>query len=395
MNASPLPKAEFLPTPPGAPGAGIDVGELADPRAAIDPAVNPRGAADFAALLLSAGLAAEAPVEDAGPQHEASSERAPAPEVSGSAIDGLLFLAAVQATTVASATVATSGPQAGSQSEDAVAGSLAPARVPPVDFRAPDAAAVARALVPTDLTPTDPSEAAIGAALDAAPERSLLEAFAPNANATADAPSGRAQGRLEPKPDSIPAFLTAPAAEANKAPVLETVASEAKPVASTSSAEPMSSLGSSTSAAPPAPAVVEIDTPVHDPAWRTEVAGRIASLVTRGVEHAELRVTPPELGPIEMRIDLRGGEATLAIIATQATTRDALEQALPLLRDMLAQQGLSLGQASVQDGRADHQATGGNAASRTDLFGDAEATDANALDAPRPALVRRLIDVFA
>ena len=70
------------------------------------------------------------------------------------------------------------------------------------------------------------------------------------------------------------------------------------------------------------------------------------------------RVTPPELGPVEVRIDLSNGEASFAIVATQPATRDALEQALPLLRDLLAAQGLTLGQASVHDGRPESQGNG-------------------------------------
>jgi flagellar hook-length control protein FliK len=155
-------------------------------------------------------------------------------------------------------------------------------------------------------------------------------------------------------------------------------------------------VSSSPNASTPASATTTIETPVHDPSWRFEAATRIASLVTRGVEHAEVRVTPPDLGPVELRIDVRGGEATLAIVATQPATRDALEQALPMLRDMLAQQGLSLGQATVADGRGESTSNGEASPVRADAStSDAVPEDAGAARAAHRGIARGLIDVFA
>ena len=141
-------------------------------------------------------------------------------------------------------------------------------------------------------------------------------------------------------------------------------------------------------------AVVQLHTPVSHPAWRDEAAERMASLVTRGVERAELRLSPAELGPVEVRIDVRGSEATLAIVAAQPATRDALEQALPALRDLLSQQGLSLGEATVRDGRTDGQPSqerGGEAGSRFDDRTSAPRDE----EAPIVRRSVRLVDTFA
>jgi flagellar hook-length control protein FliK len=148
-------------------------------------------------------------------------------------------------------------------------------------------------------------------------------------------------------------------------------------------------------ASAPAPASVAIDTPVHHPQFADEAAERIVSLVTRGVERAELKLSPAELGPVEVRIDLRGGEASLAIVATQPATRDALEQALPLLRELLAQQGLALGEASVRDGRADGEPASRDAFSPTGDARNDSRDEASAMVAHMRAGPRRLVDVFA
>jgi flagellar hook-length control protein FliK len=141
-----------------------------------------------------------------------------------------------------------------------------------------------------------------------------------------------------------------------------------------------------------AAATITIDVPVHDAQWPEQVAERIVTLVARGTERAELRVSPPELGPVEVRIDVKGGEATVAIIAAQPATRDALESALPLLRDLLAQQGLALGEATVRDGRADADGRPRDDSPATP--GNAAVAAADEASTVRTG-VRRLIDVFA
>lgn len=85
---------------------------------------------------------------------------------------------------------------------------------------------------------------------------------------------------------------------------------------------------------------------------------RLLWMAGRGVQDARLQVHPEHLGPIDIRLRLDGDSAQLLAAATQAVTRDALEQALPRLREQLAEAGLQLTQADVGDrgpeGRSPH-----------------------------------------
>lgn len=101
--------------------------------------------------------------------------------------------------------------------------------------------------------------------------------------------------------------------------------------------------------------VRSIATPVNEPGFGEEVANALTHGVTRGHDRIELRLHPGELGPVDVRIDYKAGEATLVIMAPQPSTRDALEQALPQLRDQLAFQGIALAEATVRDGTPDRQ----------------------------------------
>ncbi len=90
-----------------------------------------------------------------------------------------------------------------------------------------------------------------------------------------------------------------------------------------------------------------VNTPVGSLAWRDQIAGRVSWMIDNGEQQASLRLSPENLGPLEVRIAVREGEASVWFGASQAETRAALEQAMPRLREMLAGSGLSLTNSGV------------------------------------------------
>ena len=85
------------------------------------------------------------------------------------------------------------------------------------------------------------------------------------------------------------------------------------------------------------------------------------------LQQAEIRLTPAELGPVRVQIAVEDGAANVTFQAQHAVTRDAIEAAMPRLREMLAESGLSLGQASVGgDGVAEGQREQGEVANLAD-----------------------------
>jgi flagellar hook-length control protein FliK len=60
-------------------------------------------------------------------------------------------------------------------------------------------------------------------------------------------------------------------------------------------------------------------------------------------------LNPPNLGPLEVRLTLQQDQASVVFSAQQVAVRDALEAALPRLRELLEQQSLQLVQADVED----------------------------------------------
>lgn len=87
--------------------------------------------------------------------------------------------------------------------------------------------------------------------------------------------------------------------------------------------------------------------------------GAQVSLFARdGVQQAELRLNPPETGPIGVQIEIVGSDARVNFHAAQAVTREAIERALPELAAALRGEGLTLTGGSVSDRPADAQRDG-------------------------------------
>ncbi|MEL6367998.1 MAG: flagellar hook-length control protein FliK [Pseudomonadota bacterium] len=84
-----------------------------------------------------------------------------------------------------------------------------------------------------------------------------------------------------------------------------------------------------------------------DGQWGQQFAERVGWVIQAKVPRAQVRLHPEHMGPIEMAIEVDEQVARVQFNAAHPLTRDAIEQSLPKLKEMLQQQGLSLEQADV------------------------------------------------
>ncbi|MBU1972249.1 MAG: flagellar hook-length control protein FliK [Gammaproteobacteria bacterium] len=96
-----------------------------------------------------------------------------------------------------------------------------------------------------------------------------------------------------------------------------------------------------------------IDAPLGTRQWDGEFANRLVWMAGRQEQRADLVLNPPQLGRIEVSLSVSGDQATAIFTSASATVRDAIENALPRLRETLAESGINLGQAQV--GAESHQ----------------------------------------
>lgn len=92
---------------------------------------------------------------------------------------------------------------------------------------------------------------------------------------------------------------------------------------------------------------LSIPTPVRDQNWAADFGQKIVWLATNDKQVAQLTLNPPQMGPIEISLSLDKGSATASFVSANAEVRDAIETAMPRLREMFASAGINLGQTNV------------------------------------------------
>jgi flagellar hook-length control protein FliK len=91
--------------------------------------------------------------------------------------------------------------------------------------------------------------------------------------------------------------------------------------------------------------------------WNQAFSERVVWMARGGIQEAQIQLNPRHLGPVEVRLSVHQDQVNVQFTAQNATTREAIEQALPRLRDLLGDSGLQLGQADVGDYGRGHAAS--------------------------------------
>jgi flagellar hook-length control protein FliK len=146
-----------------------------------------------------------------------------------------------------------------------------------------------------------------------------------------------------------------------------------------------------------APTKAEVQAPVGSHEFAPALGSQLSVMVRDGIDHAQLKLNPAEMGPIEVRISLDGTQAQVDFSAAHAATRQALQDAVPALASALRENGLTLTgggvfeQAREQRGDARQDGSGPPAGgSRTPLDGAAAP-----LPATRSPRARGVVDLYA
>ena len=266
-------------------------------------------------------------------------------------------------------------------------------------------ASAASRIPPGEAPPTAVSQD--GAAPATPPAAAVAQAAAPSAvTVTAPAADDAAAG----PPSSSPAPRAR--AQVPEAPLAATSAAEGKriPEAATATADaarkelalPAAVLSGAVQPAavrePTAPALA-VAAAVGTPGWHEDVAQKFAHVVSLRLGEAEIRLNPAHLGPVGIEISYGDNQASVLITAAQPATRDALEQALPHLRELLAQQGIALGESTVRDQPGgDGAAAAANTSRRAETARGGDAAPGNLPADTATGRGRRpsgLIDTFA
>ncbi len=320
---------------------------------AVGTAVAPADATAAAAGQLAAQSAADG--EKAG-QHDPR-EVAATPELVGAAIPALSEPATPVATSPAP-TQAAAGPASMDASlakalAQAVAGTPSGASAGQATHstgvvnptRAVDSGA---APPPAALAPAPVAAKSLAASPAATPTVTLIGAPAPKparapaatstANATTDAaPAADAAADMPPVSTELRSAITALLATSTKSEVTATTSGGKAALDTTGTVMP--TLLTAPTDRTAAPTTVQVSTPVGAPTWATELSDRVNVLVNQNLTQAQIKLSPADLGPIEVRIALVDGQANVSFTTHSHVTSEALQAAAPKLREALGSQG--------------------------------------------------------
>ncbi|WP_048995509.1 flagellar hook-length control protein FliK, partial [Burkholderia multivorans] len=179
------------------------------------------------------------------------------------------------------------------------------------------------------------------------------------ADAKGAAPQAQMQTQAQAQAAAQPASAAQPSAAATQ-PDAQTAA------AATDAAEPNAAATLAAAAAtaaahanlptPPASAAIAaanahvLAPPVGTADWTDALSQKVVFLSNAHQQSAELTLNPPDLGPLQVVLRVADNHAHALFVSQHAQVRDAVEAALPKLRDAMEAGGLGLGSATVSDG---------------------------------------------
>lgn len=115
--------------------------------------------------------------------------------------------------------------------------------------------------------------------------------------------------------------------------------------------------------------------------WDQALGQKVVWMVAGSQQSASLTLNPPDLGPLQVVLNVSNNQATANFTSAQPEVRQALENAMPKLRDMLGEAGIQLGQANVSAGTPNHQQSGFGERQASSSRSSGRGGDDNASDA--------------
>lgn len=147
--------------------------------------------------------------------------------------------------------------------------------------------------------------------------------------------------------------------------------------------------------------VAPMPQPFNQQAWDDALGKNVMWMARHNVQSASLQLNPPDLGPLELKVSVTNDQANVSFVVHHAAVRDAIEGALPRLRELFGDGGVNLGNVNVSD----HSASGDHAAGSDQGSGNGPGHSALARDAgtsvgdisagPAAPVSLGLVDYFA
>ncbi|MFM9835777.1 MAG: flagellar hook-length control protein FliK, partial [Methylophilaceae bacterium] len=132
--------------------------------------------------------------------------------------------------------------------------------------------------------------------------------------------------------------------------------------------------------------------------WDQAISQKVVWMLGGAEQSATLTLNPPDLGPLQVVINVNNDKADTTFISENPEVRRALENGMPALRGLLDQAGVQLGQANVstsQQQQEFQQSAKGRSTSSFNTDNTAKTTDVPVTSRPIMRVNNGLVDTFA
>jgi flagellar hook-length control protein FliK len=145
-----------------------------------------------------------------------------------------------------------------------------------------------------------------------------------------------------------------------------------------------------------------LHTPVGQSGWNQALGQHMVMMAGVAQQTATLTLNPPDLGPLQVVLQVQNSHAEATFTTAQPEVRQALENAMPKLREMMEQAGIELGQTTVNTGTPQQQQTaqqhynhGRDNAPGNNVFADGSEDPVSVVPLPIISNGRGIVDIFA
>ncbi len=136
---------------------------------------------------------------------------------------------------------------------------------------------------------------------------------------------------------------------------------------------------------------------LQEPQAAAQLKDRVMYQVQQKIQTAEIRLAPEELGSVQIKVNLQQDQLSVQFVVQQAQAKEALEQQMPRLKELLQQQGVELTDSQVSQQQQQQQQSQGEPHTKT---GSRQLAHTELTDEPLPQQVTvrssdRMVDYYA
>ena len=91
----------------------------------------------------------------------------------------------------------------------------------------------------------------------------------------------------------------------------------------------------------------KLETPLHSSNWTQDFGEKIVWMAKNDHQSAQLNINPPQLGPVQITLQINGDQASAIFASPHPEVRQAIESSLTQLKEMLSSAGINLGQTDI------------------------------------------------